>query len=67
VQNARNGKEFACDDVVCAGRSPLGPPFDRLMNVLFDDCAFAQAVTIGYHGDVRSLWQKFIESISGRK
>jgi hypothetical protein len=49
------------------GRSPLGPPFDRLMNVLFDDRAFAQAVTIGYHGDVRSLWQKFIESIFDRK
>jgi len=37
------------------------------MNVLFDGRAFAQAVTIGYHGDVRSLWQKFIEWISDRK
>ena len=46
---------------------PWARLFDRLMNVLFDDRAFAQAATIGYHGDVRSLWQKFIESISGRK
>jgi hypothetical protein len=37
------------------------------MNVIFDGHTFAQAVTIGYHDDARSLWQKFIASNSDRK
>jgi hypothetical protein len=41
--------------------------FDRMMNVIFDGHTFAQAVTIGYHDDARSLWQKFIASNSDRK
>jgi hypothetical protein len=43
------------------------PAFDRMMNAILDDRTFAQAVTIGYHDDVRSLWQKFVESNSDRK
>lgn len=43
------------------------PAFDRMMNAIFDGRTFAQAVTIGYHDDARSLWQKFIASNSERK
>jgi hypothetical protein len=41
--------------------------FDRMMNALLDGGAFADAVTAGYHDDVRSLWQEFIESDSDRR
>jgi hypothetical protein len=43
------------------------PAFDRMMNAIFDGRTFAQAVTIGYHDDARSLWQKFIAPNSDRK
>jgi hypothetical protein len=43
------------------------PAFDRMMNAIFDGRTFAQAVTIGYHDDARSLWQNFIASNSDRK
>jgi hypothetical protein len=36
--------------------------FDRMMNAILDDRPFADAVAVGYHDDVRSLWQKFITS-----
>jgi hypothetical protein len=38
------------------------PAFDRLMNAILDDHPFAEAVTLGYHADVRSLWTKFVAS-----
>jgi hypothetical protein len=38
------------------------PAFDRMMNVILGDGPFTEAVTVGYHDDVRSLWQKFIKS-----
>jgi hypothetical protein len=38
------------------------PAFDRMMNAILDDHPFMEAVTIGYHDDVRSLWEKFISS-----
>jgi hypothetical protein len=38
------------------------PAFDRMMNAILDDRPFTEAVTVGYHNDVRSLWQKFIKS-----
>ncbi|MEN3377367.1 MAG: hypothetical protein V7604_2722, partial [Hyphomicrobiales bacterium] len=41
--------------------------FDRMMSAILDGRAFADAVTVGYHNDVRSLWQKFVESSSDRK
>ena len=44
-----------------------GPAFDRMMNAILDGRAFAEAVTVGYNDDVRSLWQKFIGSSSDRK
>jgi hypothetical protein len=48
-------------------RKSDGPAFDRLLNATLDGRAFAQAVSIGYHDDIRSLWQKFITSNSDRK
>lgn len=41
--------------------------FDRMMSAILDGRAFADAVTVGYHNDARSLWQKFVESSSDRK
>lgn len=38
------------------------PAFDRMMNAILDDHPFAEAVTIGYHENLQSLWQKFIKS-----
>ena len=38
------------------------PAFDRMMNAILDDHSFTEAVTIGYHDNVRSLWEKFIKS-----
>jgi hypothetical protein len=43
------------------------PAFDRMMNAILDGNPFVDAMTIGYHDDVRSLWQKFIKSNSDRK
>src|SRR5262249_46580409 len=40
------------------------PAFDRMMNAILDGRTFVQAVTIGYHDDVRSLWKAFIRSNS---
>jgi hypothetical protein len=38
------------------------PAFDRMMNAILEDRPFTEAVTVGYHDGVRSLWQRFIES-----
>jgi hypothetical protein len=38
------------------------PAFDRMMNAILDDRPFTEAVTIGYHDDVGSLWRKFIRA-----
>ena len=43
------------------------PAFDRMMNAILDGRPFVEAVTVGYHDDVRSLWQAFINSSSDRK
>jgi hypothetical protein len=43
------------------------PAFDRMMNAILDDRQFTEAVSVGYHDDVRSLWQKFIKSSPNRK
>ena len=42
------------------------PAFDRMMNAILDGRTFAQAVTIGYHDNAPSLWQKFSASATGR-
>lgn len=36
--------------------------FDRMINAILDDRPFTEAVTVSYHDDVRSLWQKFIKA-----
>jgi hypothetical protein len=38
------------------------PAFDRMMNAILDDHSFTEAVAVGYHDDVRSLWDKFVKS-----
>ena len=48
-------------------RESDGPAFDRMMNAILDGGAFAEAMTVGYHDDVRSLWQKFMTSSPDRK
>jgi hypothetical protein len=35
------------------------PGFARLMNAILDGRPFVEAVAVGYHQDVRSLWQEF--------
>jgi hypothetical protein len=41
--------------------------FARMMNAILDGCSFVEAVTIGYRGDVQSLWQKFAQTSAERK
>ncbi|MFL6797281.1 MAG: hypothetical protein ACJ8F3_07705 [Xanthobacteraceae bacterium] len=43
------------------------PAFDRMMEAILDGRTFAEAVTTGYHDDVRSLWQKFMDSSVAQK
>jgi hypothetical protein len=38
------------------------PGFDRMMNAILDGRPFREAVTLGYHDDVRSLWDKFLKT-----
>ncbi|WP_426439661.1 hypothetical protein [Bradyrhizobium genosp. P] len=48
-------------------RESDGPAFDRMMNAILDGNAFDEAITVGYHDDVRSLWRKFMASSLDRK
>jgi hypothetical protein len=48
-------------------RESDGPAFDRMMSAILDGRSFAEAVSVGYHDDVRSLWQKFANSTADRK
>jgi len=43
-------------------RESDGPGFDRMVNAILDDRLFTEAVTLGYHDNVQSLWEKFIKS-----
>jgi hypothetical protein len=36
--------------------------FDRTMSAILDGRPFMEAMTLGYHDNVRSLWEKFIKS-----
>ena len=42
------------------------PAFDRMMSAILDGRAFADAVSEGYHSDVRTLWRKFVEVSANR-
>jgi hypothetical protein len=48
-------------------RESDGSAFDRMMSAILDGRAFVQAVDVGYHDDVRSLWQQFIKSHANQK
>jgi hypothetical protein len=48
-------------------RESDGPAFGRMMTSILYGRAFAEAVDVGYHDDVRSLWQQFINSSADRK
>jgi hypothetical protein len=48
-------------------RESDGPAFDRMMTAILDGRAFAEAVSIAYHENVRSLWQNFTASSSEKK
>jgi hypothetical protein len=48
-------------------RESDGPAFDRMMNAILERRAFAEAVTVGYHADVQSLWHKFTQTTAERK
>jgi hypothetical protein len=48
-------------------READGPAFDRMMNAILEGRAFSQAVTVGYHTDLQSLWQKFAHASAERK
>lgn len=48
-------------------READAPGFDRMMNAILDGRPFTEAVTVGYHDDAQSLWQKFTKSSSDRK
>jgi hypothetical protein len=43
------------------------PAFDRMIAAILDGRTFAEAVSVGYHDDVHSLWLGFLKSISGQK
>jgi hypothetical protein len=38
------------------------PAFDRLITAILDGRPFADAMSLGYHDDVQSLWREFIQS-----
>ena len=38
------------------------PGFARMMNVILDGHRFVEAVDVGFHQDVHSLWQKFAQT-----
>jgi hypothetical protein len=48
-------------------RESNGSAFDHMMSAILDGRAFPEAVDVGYHDDVRSLWQQFIKSLDDQK
>ena len=44
-----------------------GAAFARMMNAILDGRSFAEAVVVGYHKDVQSLWHEFAQSNAERK
>jgi hypothetical protein len=48
-------------------RESDGPAFDRMMNAILDGSAFSEAMTVAYHDDLRSRWQRFTKSSSEQK
>ena len=48
-------------------RESDGSAFDGMIKAILDGRPFAQAVDASYHQDVRSLWQKFVQTGAERK
>ena len=48
-------------------RDSDGLGFARMINAILDGRPFAEAVTVGYHHDVHSLWQQFAQTGAERK
>ena len=48
-------------------RESDGSAFDGMMKAILDGRPFVQAVDASYHQDVRSLWQKFVQTGAERK
>jgi hypothetical protein len=48
-------------------RESDGLAFDNTMGAILDGRTFAEAVDVGYHNDVRSLWQQFVKPSANRK
>jgi|KBSMisStandDraft_5_1062788.scaffolds.fasta_scaffold688870_2 hypothetical protein len=48
-------------------RESDGSAFDGMMKAILDGRPFVQAVDASYHQDVRSLWQKFVQTVAERK
>ena len=44
-----------------------GPVFARMMNAILDGRSFVEAVTVGYHEDIQSLWKRFAQTSTERK
>ena len=44
-----------------------GPAFARMMNAILDGRSFVEAVTVGYHEDIQSLWKRFAQISAERK
>ena len=44
-----------------------GLAFARMMNAILDDRSFVEAVTVGYHEDIQSLWKRFAQISAQRK
>ena len=43
-------------------RESDGPAFDRMMRAILDGRSYKDAVVVGYHDNVHSLWEKFVKS-----
>jgi hypothetical protein len=48
-------------------RDSDGSAFGRMMNAILDGRSFVEAVTVGYHEDVQSLWKRFAQISAQRK
>ena len=44
-----------------------GLAFARMMNAILDGRSFVEAVTVGYHEDIQSLWKRFAQISAQRK
>jgi hypothetical protein len=44
-----------------------GPAFARMMNAILDGRSFVEAVTVGYHENIQSLWNKFAQFSAEKK